>query len=146
VVVVLTGGEVVPGVVAGGDVVGEAVAGGEVVGGVVAGGDVVGVAVAGGEVVGGVVAGGDVVVLAGGGAVDGGVAVVPGLEGVVVVLMFPPGAALGTVVGLGLWEINLGTTRPATTASTSTPPTAAAMPTALSRRRGPPEGAGPVGG
>ena len=107
-VVVLTGGEVVAGggevvagggeVVAGGDVVGVAVAGGEVVTGVVAGGEVVGVAVAGGEVVGGVVAGGDVV---GGGVVVAGVVVLPGLGEAVVVVTLPPGAALGTVVGLG---------------------------------------------
>jgi hypothetical protein len=91
------------------------------------------------------VAGGDVVVLAWASVVDGATAVVVGLEGEVVVVTLPPGAALGTVVGVGLWEINFGTTSPATTARTRTPPTAAPMPTALSRPRGRPGGVGPGG-
>jgi hypothetical protein len=141
VVGVVAGGEVVGVLVAGGDVVGAPVAGGNVVGVLVAGGDVVGAPVAGGKVVGAPVAGGKVVVLAGGVA-----PVVLGLPGTVVVVTLPPGAALGTVVGLGLWEINLGTTRPTTRANTSTPATAAAMPTALRRPRRPPGGVGPAGG
>jgi hypothetical protein len=56
------------------------------------------VVLTGGEVVGGVVAGGDVV---GGGVVVAGVVVLPGLGEAVVVVTLPPGAALGTVVGLG---------------------------------------------
>jgi hypothetical protein len=96
--------------------------------------------------VGAKVAGGEVVVPACACVVDGAAAVVLGLAGeVVVVVTLPPGAALGTVVGVGLWEINFGTTSPATTASTRTPPTAAPMPTALSRPRGRSGGVGPGG-
>jgi hypothetical protein len=153
-VVVAGAGVVVAGagvVVAGAGVVvagaGAVVAGaeGEVVGAPVTGGVVVDAAVAGGDVVGATVAGGEVVVPAWASVVDGATAVVVGLEGEVVVVTLPPGGALGTVVGVGLWEINFGTTSPATTASTRTPPTAALMPTALSRPRGWPGGVGPGG-
>ena len=137
----VVGGRVVGTPVVGGRVVGAAVAGGEVVGAPVAGGNVVGAAVAGGEVEGAVVAGGEAVV-AGDGTVVGVAPVVLGLPGVVVVLTLPPGAALGTVVGLGLWEINLGTTRPAIRASTKTPATATPIPTALRRPRWPTRGRG----
>jgi hypothetical protein len=95
------------------------------------------------DVLGGVVGGGEVVVLAGGGAVVGVGAVVLGLPGVVVVVTFPPGAALGTVVGLVWWLIILGTTRPATRATTSTAATTAITPTTLSRPPGPRDGPGP---
>ncbi len=144
-VVVLAEGDVVGAPVAGGVVVDAKVAGGEVVDAAVAGGDVVGAPVAGGVVVDAKVAGGEVVVPACASVVDGVAAVVDGLGGEVVVVTLPPGAALGTVVGVGLWEINLGTTSPATTASTRTPPTAAPMPTALSRPRGRPGGVGAGG-
>jgi hypothetical protein len=111
-VVVLAEGDVVGAPVAGGVVVDAKVAGGEVVDAAVAGGDVVGAPVAGGVVVDAKVAGGEVVVPACASVVDGVAAVVDGLGGEVVVVTLPPGAALGTVVGVGLWEINLGTTSP----------------------------------
>jgi hypothetical protein len=111
--------------------------------GVVDGGVVDGVVVDGVVVDGVVVDGGAVVELAGAGAVVGVGAVVPGLPGVVVVVTFPPGAALGTVVGLVWWLIILGTTRPATRATTSTAATTAITPTTLSRPPGPRDGPGP---